>query len=107
MGLFIGLCINQSNKLRVYRTFKAKYEYEDYSNEIANIQHITNFTKLRISNHSLEIEKGRHQRPYVKPKDRVYQTCKIETEDEAHLLLRYPSYQMLQDTFRANCEVKR
>ena len=58
----------QSNKLRVYRTFKTKYEYEDYLDEIANIKHRINFTKLRISNHSLEIEKGRHQRPYVNPK---------------------------------------
>ena len=63
--------INQSNKLRVYRTFKTKYEFEDYLDENANIYHRINCTKLRISNKSLEIEKGRHQRPYVNSKDRV------------------------------------
>ena len=31
--------------------------------------------------------KRRHQRPYVKPKDRVCQTCKLETEDDAHFIL--------------------
>ena len=98
--------INQSNKLRVYRTFKTKYEYEDYLDEITNIKHRINFTKLRISNHSLEIEKGRHQRPYVKPKDRVCQTCKLETEDEAHFLLRCPTYQMLRETLFAKMKSK-
>ena len=98
--------INQSNKLRVYRTFKTKYEFEDYLDEIANIYHRINCTKLRISNQSLEIEKGRHQRPYVNLKDRVCQTCKLETEDEAHFVLRYPSYQELRDTLFAKMKSK-
>ena len=58
------------------------------------------------SHHSLEIEKGGHQRPYVKPKDRVCQTCKLETEDEAYFLLRRPSYLVLRDILHEN-EVKR
>ena len=98
--------INQSNKLRVYRNFKTKYEFEDYLDEIANIYHRINCTKLRISNQSLEIEKGRHQRPYVNSKDRVCQTCKLETEDEAHFVLRYPSYQELRDTLFAKMKSK-
>ena len=98
--------INQSNKLRVYRNFKTKYEFEDYLDEIASIYHRINCTKLRISNQSLEIEKGRHQRPYVNSKDRVCQTCKLETEDEAHFVLRYPSYQELRDTLFAKMKSK-
>ena len=86
----------------MYRTFKTKYEYEDYFDEIANIQHRINFTKLSISNHSLEIEKGRHQRPYVKPKDRLCQTCRLETKDKAHFLLP----RVTRHFFREN-EVKR
>ena len=68
----------------------------------------TNFTKLRISNHFLEIEKaGRHQRPYVKLKDRVCQTCKLKIgDDEAQFVLRCPSYQVLRDFIRES-EVKR
>ena len=53
--------IDQSNKLRVYRIFKIKYElYEDYLDGIANIKQkqFYNFTNLRISNYSLEIEIG-------------------------------------------------
>ena len=64
--------------------------------KLPNIKHRTNFTKLRISNYFLEIEKGRHQRPYVKPKDRICQTCKLETENEAHFFIQCTSYQMLR-----------
>ena len=47
--------INLSDKLRVNIKHLKKYEYEDCLDEIANIKHRTNFTKLRTS-HSLEIE---------------------------------------------------
>ena len=80
---------------------------EYYLDETANIQHIIKFTKLRISNRSLEIEKGRHQRRCVKLKDRVCQTCKLETEDEAHFLLRCRIIpRVTGHSFREN-EVKR
>ena len=90
---------NQSNKLRVYRTFKTKYEYEDYLDTIRNTKHRITFTKLRISNHCLEIEKARHQRPYVKPEDRICRRCNKEKEDEIHFLLRCPIYQEIRNTF--------
>ena len=95
--------IHQSNKLRVCQTFKTKYEYEGYLDKIAHVKHKTNFTKLRISNHSLEIEKRRHQ---TSPKDRICQTCKLETEDEAHFLLRCPAYQVLRKTLFAKMKSK-
>ena len=43
-------------------------------------------TKLRISAHSLLIEKGRHFRPKLERKNRLCRICN-EIEDEEHFLL--------------------
>ena len=85
--------------MRVYRRFKTKYEYENYLDAIKNVKHRILLTRLRISNHSLEIERGRHQRPYVTPENRVCRSCKNETEDEFHFLIRCPTYQKLREAF--------
>ncbi|KXJ16376.1 hypothetical protein AC249_AIPGENE6529 [Exaiptasia diaphana] len=55
----------QRNKLRTYRTFKITYQQESYLKEVSNIKHRIALTKLRISNHSLEIERGREKK-YLK-----------------------------------------
>ena len=52
----------ESSKLRTYHIIKTKIGYEDYLNEIQNIEARVAFTKFRLSNHSLMIETGRHQR---------------------------------------------
>jgi len=39
---------------------------------------------LRISDHYLEIEKGRYTRPYTNPEDRICKNCRNGVEDEAH-----------------------
>ena len=44
---------------------------------------------------------------YVKPKGPACQTCKLETEDEAHFLLRCPLYQVLRETLHRETAVKR
>ena len=67
---------NQSNKMRVYRTFKTEYKYESYLDNVTIVKHRINFTQLRISDHNLEIEKGRYRKPYVKPQNRIYPICK-------------------------------
>ena len=89
----------QSNKLRVYRTFKTEYKYESYLDHIINTKHRINLTRLRISNHNLEIEKGRHRKPYVEPQDRTCPVCKKEVEDEIHFLLRCSYYSNLRESF--------
>ena len=90
---------SQSNKLRTYRTFKIKYEYEEYLDKVKNPKQRTLFTKLRISNHKLEIERRRYQRPYIKPEDRLCQLCGSEKEDEKHFLLRCAAYDNLRKEF--------
>ena len=40
---------NQSNKLRVYRTFKTEYKYESCQDNETIVKHRINFSRLRIS----------------------------------------------------------
>ena len=44
-------------------------------------------SKLRLSDHSLEIERGRYQRPYLKPEERNCPFCPDKIEDEYHFLI--------------------
>ena len=48
------------SKLRTYSLIKNERGYETYLTEIASIKARTSLTKLRLSNSSLMIEKGRH-----------------------------------------------
>ena len=83
----------QRNKLRTFRTFKFDYKYEDYLSQVTNKNHRTQLTKLRLSSHNLEIETGRHHKPYQKPEERICRLCNLQdTEDEIHFLLKCPVY---------------
>jgi hypothetical protein len=44
--------------------------------------------RFRISAHNVEIEKGRHQN--IPLNERICKLCKLEIEDEIHLLLQCP-----------------
>ena len=93
---------NKSNKMRVYRTFKTKYKYESYLDNVTIEKHRINFTRLRISDHNLETEKGRYRKPYIKPQNRICLVCKKEMEDEIHFLLRCPRYESIRQNFYQN-----
>ena len=85
---------NEASKLRTYSLFKTQIGYEKYLSQIENIKHRTALTKLRLSNHSLEIEKGRHQR---KNKNmRFCPFCPESIEDEKHFLLQCGTYTTLR-----------
>ena len=52
---------SQSSKLRTYGKLKTEPGRETYLDGVKNISERTALTKLRLSNHDLLIEKGRHQ----------------------------------------------
>ena len=88
--------------MRVYRIFKTQYKYESYLDNVTIVKHRINFTRLRISDHNLEIEKGRFRKPYVKPQNRICPLCKKEMEDEIYFLLRCPRYENIRKIFTQN-----
>ena len=49
-------------------------------------------SKLRPSDHSLEIGRGRYQRPYLKPEERNCHFCPDRIENECHFLIECAMY---------------
>ena len=83
--------INDSNKnpkLRTYKLFKNDYRLEPYLNYNIPKSLFRSIARLRLSSHNLNIELGRHRRPYVPPEDRICQKCDLnEVDDEVHCLI--------------------
>ena len=73
-------------KLRTYCQFKQVYECENYLLTIKDFKIRKCFTKFRVSNHVLAIEKGRHHN--ISVNDRICDKCNLGLiEDEAHFLM--------------------
>ena len=63
-------------KLRTFKSFKNNYKMENYINMKLDKQMIFNFARLRISNHSLEIETGMYKKKTLEQR-----LCKICNDD--------------------------
>ena len=84
------------NKLRTYRLFKNNISLEPYLSMKNDEQRIL-LSKLRISNHNLEIERGRHRG--LQAKERICKLCLKEVEDEIHFLLKCEALQNVRTPF--------
>ena len=82
--------IRNYSKLQTYSKFKTDFTFEKYLSSIQNKSFVANITKLRISAHCLEIEKGRYKN--VPATQRRCPTCEHNVEDEFHFLLSCPTY---------------
>ena len=69
--------INNERKLRTYCKFKSNFEQEDYLS-IRNRNKRKFITRLRISAHTLAIEKLRYSRPTIPADKRYCPTCPNE-----------------------------
>ena len=78
------------SKLRTYGLIKSTPGFEKYLDEIGCIKERVALTKLRLSNHSLMIEKGRHSD--IDKKNRFCPFCPNIVEDEKHFLLKCKAY---------------
>ena len=54
-----------TSKLKLYSDFKSNIFFEQYLNDVNNFKFRQSLTKVRISAHQLEIEKGRYYRPVI------------------------------------------
>ena len=88
------------NKLRTYRLIKSNtLEPESYLSVISNPTVRQAFTKLRISDHKLSIETGRHCKPPKPLEDRTCPLCNSQSlEDEIHFLIHCSAYRQLRST---------
>ena len=84
----------ETSKLRTYSFLKTTPGFETYLSEIQNIDHRITLTKFRLSNHSLKIETGRHDR--IEKTKRFCPFCPNQIEDEKHALLQCKTYNKLR-----------
>ena len=96
--------IKESSKLKTLSLLKHEVGREPYLTEITNPRHRQDMTKLRLSSHRLEIERGRYTKPTkTPPEERICTYCKSKginvVEDEAHFLLDCPMSRELRDKY--------
>ena len=82
---------DQSSKLRTYGKIKKESGFEIYLNQIP-MKDRTAFTRLRLSNHQLMIEKMRHDFPKPPESERRCPFCPNHVENEIHFLLNFPTF---------------
>ena len=86
---------SEVSKLRTYAIFKTKIGFEGYLSEIKEYKIRTQVSKLRLSDHTLLIETGRHKK--IPKEMRVCPFCPKLVENEFHFLLICPTYTIIRD----------
>ena len=94
----------ENSKLRTYSQLKKTPGYEAYLSEIRHIEMRTALTKLRLSNHTLMIEKGRHLK--IERNRRFCPYCPRSIEDEKHFLMECKSFNNLRNDLFDNAKLK-
>ena len=91
----------QTSKLRFYKLFKTTFSRESYLDMIPNFHLRKAITKFRCSDHTLEIETGRHKK--LRVEERICKLCKNSVETELHFLQICPIYNDLRRRYFGNC----
>ena len=82
------------SRLSFYKEIKGEFKMETYL-QTTNPEHRKYIAKIRCSDHSLQIEKGRHRNiPRTERKCKLCSTDEIETEK--HFLLKCNKYELLK-----------
>jgi len=87
---------SENSKLRTYAKLKTEAGMEKYLDSIKNIKNRTALTKIRLSNHDLMIEKGRHQD--LQENQRLCPFCDNKIENEQHFVMECPTYNVLRQS---------
>lgn len=103
--VFWNKAIKESKKLQFYSEIKGSFTREPYIDCVANRNQRVWLSRMRISAHNLEIEKGRYRD--IPAGDRVCVFCAENTiepqvDNEVHFVAKCPRFQ-----FKRACFVKR
>lgn len=91
---------NSDSKLKYFSFCYTNFSLQKYLDFNIPKALCKNLTKLRISAHSLLIEKGRYHRPKIPHNSRLCQTCDL-LDDEKHFILYCKKFSILrQDLFK-------
>ena len=86
---------NEKSKLRTYSLIKTSIRMEPYITKIRNENDRIEFTKLRLSNHKLRIETGRHDG--INKDIRFCKFCPNHVENEIHFMTTCRQFNILRD----------
>ena len=75
---------------------KTKTGFEKYLSLVTSQKDRISLTKLRLSNHQLMIEKGRHEN--IPKEIRFCPFCKNQVEDEVHFFIQCKTYNIFRKT---------
>ena len=87
--------------MRTYGILKSEVREEPYLRTVRNVKDRISMTKFRLSNHTLMIEKGRHQN--LERHDRICPLCPL-VEDEIHFLTKCVAYRYIRRDLLAEVE---
>ena len=96
----VSMRLGDTSKLRFYKLFKTSFKMEPYLNLIPNFQLRKCISKFRCSDHSLEIEVGRHKK--LKVQERICKICHTAVETEEHFLRFCPKFIELRHRYFGN-----
>ncbi len=97
--VFWNSYICDCSKALTYKTHKNRIFFEPYLQIITNRKYRRTLSKLRLSDHCLEIEKGRHCRPPIVRDERFCKSCVNKVENEVHFLLDCKNYEIERTEF--------
>ena len=92
--------LNEKSKIFLYSRIKTKYDIDEYYLK-TTFENRKNVTKMKISDHYLEVERGRYKR--IKREDRICQFCDLrEIDDENHFFFSCSKNSVLRNNFITN-----
>ena len=90
--------VNLSSGLAFYRQIKTDFGISDYLVIVNNFKHRQAISKMRLSSHMLNIEKGRHYG--IKREERKCELClENDLEDEFHFIIKCKMFVELRKTY--------
>ena len=87
------------SKALTYGSYKNRINLEAYLSLITNRADRRIMSKLRLSDHCLTIERGRHCKPPIERDKRFCLSCKDKIEDETHFILECDMFKEERVTF--------
>ena len=96
--------IQETSKGKFFSDIKKDISFEPYLSSPLNRGERILITKLRTSDHDLEIEKGRRYRPVIPRECRLCRFCNNnQIEDEMHFIFECTSYEPQKLNFLRKC----
>ena len=86
----------RSSRGSAYFLFKKTITYEPYLSRIRYRKHRVSYTKLRLSDHPLMTETGRHFKFKIQQEKRICSLCKIGVEDDIHFVMKCTQFEELR-----------